>query len=698
MWRKRRDLSGPSVATLNPNLGIDEIGIPNQMLWDIYKPFIIRELITMGLTPASAAKQYKDRSALADRALDEAIKNRPIFMNRAPSLHKHSVMSFKPRRTNEISIQANPLIFSGYNLDFDGDQVMIYPPVTTEAVEEAWNALPSRNPYKSGTKSVIHGHTWDYKIGLYYATKKGNKTGLKFKSIEDARRYRPALKYNDVFELDGKDMTLGLWEANEPLPNELKDYDRAIDAKTYEKLLEQLVEKHPNNFVDSINKWKDLGYQTAFVRGQTLSIKDMTYDRSLRDALVSEAVKLADKHPDKLLPIMTQAEQEIEKYQNERLEKDKNNAWDFVESKALSGAKGKNITQVLSMVGIVADLKGNPIPVPITKSWAEGQDPFDYWSSLYGARKGSVDRSINTADTGFLNKVLLNNTARVVITEEDCETPKFIEETQLQPIHIIGRVLAKDIPNVGRKGEVIDSKMLNLIKKYNILKVPVRSPLTCEAKDNGICQLCYGWTTSGKFPMVGENVGITDSQSITEPLTQDTMKTFHTGGKVGVANAAQGFERANEILRMKQNLMGIGTLATVGGTVTSIVPNPAGGYNVKVEDKLHYVPIGRELKVKRGDRVAPGDPLSDGVYRPQDLVELKGAGPAREYMVNELQHTFLDPNKIAKRTVETVVKGITDRVEVVDPKDDETFVKGDLAFENHINRVNRGREHQSPDP
>lgn len=1229
LWRKRRDLSGRSVATVNPELGIDEIGIPNEMLWTIYKPFIIKELVSTGVSPVAAAKHYKDRSPLADRALDMAIKERPIFMNRAPSLHKHSVMSFKPRRTNEISIQANPLIFTGYNLDFDGDQVMIYPPVTTEAVEEAYNALPSRNPFKSGTRSVIHGHTWDYKIGLYYATKKGNRTGLRFNSIEEARNYKPALKYNDVFYLNGQEMTLGLWDANEPLPEDMRDYNREIDAKVYSSMLEKIVEKHPKNFSDVINRWKDLGYNTAFVRGQTLSITDMKYDTSVRDKVLNKALKDINKNPKNMLDIMNKAENEIEKYQTEQLKATGNNAWDFVESKALSGAKGKNITQVLSMVGYVADLKGNPIPVPITKSWAEGQDTFSYWNTLYGARKGSVDRSLNTANTGYLNKSLLNNTARVVITEEDCETDKFIEETNILPIHLVGRVLAKDVPGVGKRDEVITSEMFDSIKRLNKMSLPIRSPLTCEAKDSGVCQMCYGWLSTNHFPMVGENIGVADSQSITEPLTQDTMKcqskdglalfringeekfitheeaweeepseikiegnieskentinleifdgktfnkvkmlqrhkptvpvvfvkledgnalvtqedhpiivfnlqdksenfskvflkdmdlsnqgmlvnydmfmnktgntydpeisgfscgkgmklsgkfyeysiewltnfmlglvdstdsynfteygtfkvnstdwafmqkifiickildmhcsieydqtnkvyiadidtdkfvrkdskfvasvkdyepieykdytydfpiedtkylvngilysnTFHcfhpgmtvytedrklmtikelvdqnyrgkildingkfvnvvggwkhevtdkilfakteaghsiisqgnhpvqvgneesyetkelkdvhtseesfiessfptnfgsvewnylvdpyivgstiakyednlktlpvnilnydknsilkiiagiidnngyidnavvigtdsysfanqlaivirslgylvdidrgnrqqfvvsiyldgaqkselskysvicsslgevntkdnlnssvvkkiediyypysevydlktesgtfaanglwvhnSGGKVGVVNAADGFERANELLRLSQNPQGIGTLSLQKGRITNISPNPAGGYNVYVNEKSHYVPFGRELKVKKGDLVTAGDPLSDGVYRPQDIAEFKGIEPAREYMVNELQKTFTNPNGIMRRSVETVVKGITDRVEITDSKDDPDFVRGDIAAENHIKRINRDRQKEGLEP
>lgn len=698
LWRKRRDLSGRSVATVNPNLGIDEIGIPNTMLWEIYRPFIIKELISLGLSPMEAAKQYKEKSSLADKVLDSAISKRPIIMNRAPSLHKHSAMAFKPRRTNEISIQANPLIFSGYNLDFDGDQVMIYPPVTTSAVEEAWNAMPSKVPYRSGTKSVLHGHTWDYKIGLYYATKKDKRTNLKFRTIEEARAYIPSLKYSDVFDLNGQEMTLGQWEVNEVLPEDMRDYSREIDAKVYTSMLEDILEKHPNDFSNVINKWKDIGFNTAFIRGQTLSITDMKYDNTVRNKLIEEAKKDILARPKDFMKIMSSMEEKITVDQRNKIKKEKNNAWDWIESKALSGSKAKNIDQVLSLVGVVEDLKGEPVKVPIFKSWAEGQDPFDYWSTLYGARKGSVDKAIRTQDSGYLNKSLLINTARVLVTEDNCETDKYIDETQLSAIHLIGRVLGKTVSGVGFKDEVITREKYNEIKRMRLRSVPVRSPLTCEAKDDGVCQLCYGWDASNKFPYIGDNVGISDATALTEPLTQGSLRSFHSGGKAGILTPYAGYPRADEILRLKKNLQGGGVLSTVSGNVEDIAPNPAGGFNIVVKNKTHYIPLGRELTVKIHDKVSAGDPLSDGVYRPQDIAEYKGIDKAREYMVNELQKTLENKDNIMKRTVENVVKAITNRVIVEDPKEDNELVRGDIMFENTIKRMNRERKEDGLEP
>ena len=642
-----------------------------------------------------------DAKAILGEDLDlsgiESWRNDIVLNN---DLYWDSIQSVDPdsETTGYDLTVPGPYVFMTSNLMTVQDTVTIYPPVTTEAVEEAWGALPSRNPYKSGTRSVIHGHTWDYIVGLYYATKKGKNTNLKFANIEDARLHKPALKYNDVFMLNGKEMTLGLWETNDPLPPALRDYDTPIDATVYYDLLEKLVDKYPNNFEDVINKWKDIGYQTAFVRGQTLSITDMAMDRTYRDKVVGAAVKLGQKDPSRLVELMAGAEKLVEVDQDKQMQHNKNNAWDFKESKALRGAKGKNITQVLSMVGMVADLKGNPIMVPITHSWAEGQDPFDYWSSLYGARKGSVDKSINTADTGYLNKVLLNNTARIVVTEDDCGTDKFIRETEIEPIHLIGRVLALDVPTVGKKGDVITQKEFNAIKQKHLTMIPIRSILTCEAKDNGVCQLCYGWLTTNKFPSIGENVGVSDSQSITEPLTQATLQVFHQGGKLGAVNASQGYDRADEILRLKQNPVGIGTLSQVSGTVDSIIPNPAGGFNVTVNDTQHYVPVGRELQVKKGMFVNAGDPISNGVYRPQEIAALKGIDAARSYMVKELQGTFMNPKDIMKKSVETVVKGITDRIIITDPKNDKEYLKGDITFENQVNRTNRERKEDGLEP
>jgi DNA-directed RNA polymerase subunit beta' len=687
VWSKRQDLSARSTITVEPSLGVDQVGIPDVMLKSIMKPFIQRELVWQGYKPLDAVEAVKNWTPVADQALNNAIKRRPVMLNRAPSLHKHAVQAFWPVRFEGQSIRVNPLVAKGFNFDFDGDTMSVHVPVSEKAVEEAKAMLPSKNLYKAGDRGHMINIEQDYQLGLYYLTQPGPSSGKSFKSVDDARE-----KIKDptaTFTYQGKEMSLGQWDVNDPLPAELKDYTRPMNSKNVKMLIDKLYEKYPGYLGTCVDAWKELGRKYAVQRGSTISITDLVIDRSFRDKILKEYEAKITPAMNKyeVTQVYVDAKQAIENKQDELL-KGKNNFYDMLQAGS-TGRKGQ-VTQILSLPGVVLDVHGEPIPHPIKRGWAEGLDTFDYWNQSYGARKGVVDRSVNTQDSGALNKELLFTTKSLLVTEEDCNTPEGI----MMPVdskEVMDRFLAQEIPGVGKRGQLVNGESVQKAKTKHIEKLPVRSSLTCEA-DNGVCQKCYGLMANGQLPRLGENVGVIDSEALTERSTQLTMQTFHTGGTAGGTSAITlGFPRLEELLHVPQKIRDAGVMTRDTGTVTSIRDNPAGGKNLLVGSTEYYVPRERKLTVTEGQQVKRGDALSDGSLKPQDISELRSHLDAQQYIADEINKVY--ENKYSRKTFETVLRGISNNAEVLDipveAEDKADFLRGDTVAVTRLRKLNR---------
>jgi DNA-directed RNA polymerase subunit beta' len=686
VWSKRQDLSARSTITVEPSLGLDEVGLPDAISKSIFKPFIIQEIIRQGYKPVQALDEYKNWTGIADQALNNVIATRPVMLNRAPTLHKHGVQAFKPVRYDGLSIRVNPLVAKGFNFDFDGDAMSVHVPVSEKAVHEAYQMLPSKNLFKAGDKAHMINIDQDYQMGLYYLSLLEKPTGQSFSSIEDAQK---KIQFKtDVFALNGKKMTLGQYMINELLPEKLRDYERILDSKTVKKLLEQVYNEYPNDFQKLIDRWKELGRAYAVDRGSTVSITDMVADRTFRDTILKKYDALIKPGMSKwdIQKLYDTAKGEVEKKQNE-LYGGKNNFYDMVRSGS-SGRAGAAITQILSMPGIVMDVHGQPIPYPIKKSWSEGLDSFDYWNAAYGARKGVVDRSVNTQESGALNKELLFNTKNLVVVEEDCGTPEGIL-LKTDSKEVLDRYLSQDVPGVGKRNTLVSTEILAHAKKRNMDKLPVRSALTCEA-ENGVCQKCYGLMAGGMPPKIGENVGVIDSQAVTERSTQLTMQTFHTGGVSGGASAiTQGFPRLEELLFVPQTIRNEGVLSRNDGIVRNIVDNPAGGKDVYIDTEKYYIPRERHILVSVGTLVHKGDRLTDGSIRPQDMSALKDHLTAQQYVADEMNNVY--ENKFARKTFETVLRGVSNNAELLSvPKHvDRDWLRGDVVPLTTVKKMNR---------
>jgi DNA-directed RNA polymerase subunit beta' len=691
VWTKRQDVSGRSTVTVDPSLGLDQAGIPVEMAKVIYRPFIIKEMLQMGFKPLEALENIKDNGIGSRKALLKVMENRPVLLNRAPTLHKHGIQAFKPILVDGKDIKTNPLINAGFNLDYDGDAMAVHVPVTNEAVDEAWGMLPSKNVFKAGDNSVVHAISKDYQLGLYYLTVPGKDTKKRFKTVVDAEN--AGIGMTDVFSLNGKKTTIGIQLVNSILPKQFRDYDNLFDSRKVNSILEKIAYETPENFDQVISGLKDLGNRYGHLRGSTVSINDLQVDHSIRENIL-------EKWKSTLGPNSSD-EKKIEAYKNAKVElkkelykkySDSNKFYEWLKSGALKSEEG--VIQMIGMPGILQDTKGNEIPIPITKSYGEGLDSFDYWNSIYGVRKGTIDRAVNTQESGELNKRLLANTRKLLVIEEDCGTNDGIE-FDITDKNILDRTSALDIEGIVEAAQLITLDIQQKLKKAKMNIVVVRSPLTCETPQ-GVCQKCYGLMPGGDFAPIGTNVGVLDGQAISERSTQLTMRTFHTGGAVDSGGSAlAGFKRLEQIFKVPETVPNKATLAQTDGQIESIKESPIGGKDILINGITHYVPLNLEPTVKRYQSVIKGDKISTGVIKPQELAELKSFKYAQREMVKELDNIY--ENKFFQKTFETAIRGVTDNAEILDPGDTDLLI-GDKISASYIKKKNKAliRDNKTP--
>jgi DNA-directed RNA polymerase subunit beta' len=474
---------------------------------------------------------------------------------------------------------------------------------------------------------------------------------------------------------------------NSELPTKYRNYNRVLTSKTAEKLLTQVGKEDPQHFANVINSWKDLGATYSYLKGHTISITDFVGDKSYRnDLLKAEMPKINKMKGETKINALNALTLKVQDAQGKAIA---NN--NFIGKMLESGSFSKtdSIRQILSMPGVMQDINGNNLEMPILKSYGEGLDTASYWNSLYSVRKGTVDRAVNTQESGALNKALLNVNRRLLIVEVDCNTNEGLE-FEINDKNVMDRTLLFTVPGIGRRGAIVDNALIQRAREKGITKLKVRSPLTCHSV-GGICQLCYGLMPDGQLPSIGENVGVGESQAVTERSTQLTMKTFHSGGSaLGGGGIAAGFPRIEQLLKVPEKLSGKATLAEETGIVKEITKNLTGGYNVIVGAKNYIVPPGRIPIVSIGSTVKKGAPLSDGAIKPQELGELTSHLDAQRYIVKELGKVY--ENKFYDKTFETVLRGISDNAEVTKSPDDLEIYRGDKMSISYLDSVNRKRK------
>jgi DNA-directed RNA polymerase subunit beta' len=646
---KRQDLVGRGVITAGPELHMDEIGVPEKMAWKVFNPFVIREFGKNGYKSDFARKEIEAKTPLAKKMLMDTMKQRTVLMNRAPSLHKFSIMAHKPVLTDSLAIKVPPLVLKGYGGDFDGDAVNIHVPTTEEALRESHKMLPSQNLFKPGTGELMTVPSQESQIGIYFMSQ--NPEGRK--------------KLNSV------------------LPPKYH-VSESLDGKKSKTLYNQLARELPKEFPNLVQKLKLMGDEHAYERGFTTSIKDLQIDTKMRDTLFhradQQAAALRRAHKpgpelDKKIADMYEGvAKEAYNRTKDQLKKTDNNFYHMVSS----GARGSDsqLMQIVSAPGILMDAKDRKVPVPIKKSYAEGVTTSDYFVSAYGVRKGMIDRALATSKPGALNKDIMAATINNLVSADDCGTKKGTVMS-VDSTDIMDRYLAHDQHGSARNTQVTP-QLLSVMKRGGVKTLTVRSPLKC-LETKGTCAHCFGIDEHGKRPEIGENIGAKMGQTMSEPVTQMTMRTFHTGGVSSGAPQVSGFKRVSDLLNMPKYVSGEATTADVAGKVTKIGRSPAGGFHIHVGEKLHTVRPGLNPAVKVGESVQAGDKLSEGVLNPHKLLKQKGMGAAQEYIVDELKRTFVDQGVNTHRKVfETVVRSVADSTLVKNAPRHAGVLPGDL--------------------
>lgn len=646
---KRQDLVGRGVVTNAPDLHVDELGVPEKMAWKLFRPFAIREFGLSGINTMQARKEMDEQTPRAKEMLQSAMNKRTILMNRAPSLHKFSIQAFKPKLSDGLAVRVPPLVMKGFNMDVDGDAVQLHVPVSEEAVRESYKMMPSQNLFKPGSGELLIQPSQESAIGLYFLSRTSE----------------------------------GIKQINALLPEKFH-ISSELDSKNAKTLYNRIAKEDKQAFAKLVTNLKLLGDKVAYERGFSTGVKDVAINRKARDQIFSVAdkevavIRRTSKPGVETDQKVADIYQKAAKSSYQALKRDIGKTDNSFYHMVTSGARGKDnqLMQMLSAPGILEDAKGRAIPVPVKKSYAEGLSTSDFFTAAYGVRKGMMDRALATSQPGALNKDIMASTIDNVITETDCGVHKGVT-LPIVSRDVHERYLAKDQHGFSRN-TLMTPQIVSQMQKKGIQQIEVRSPLNCVAK-KGTCAHCFGIDENGTLPMLGDNIGAKSGQTMSEPLTQSVMKTFHSGGVAGGPAVAVGFERVQQLLRMPAYVAGEASLANATGKVTQIKKTPAGGHEVYIGEHVHAVRPGLPLNIKVGDTVKAGDAISAGVIKPQNLVQHKGMAGAQNYIVDELQKAYDSQGiPMQRRIFETVVRSIGNMTRVEHAPKHADFIPGDL--------------------
>lgn len=704
---RRQDLTMRSVITPDQSLDLNQLGVPREGAFEIFKPFIVKELVNMGYTPLAARDEIEKRTSLANRALEVAVSKRPVLFKRDPVLHKFGIMAFNVKLHDGKALQIHPLVVGGFNADFDGDTMSVFVPVSDAAVAEARKMLPSENLFDTSTGRAMYQPGLAGQLGLYLMTQMGDETKKSFASAQSAVDAAKSgdIKMTDVISVGGKRTTAGRLQVYAAIPENartddvLTDRNLTMEKKGLQRVMQAMATKTPKEYPHAINRLKNLGFGYAHDIGFSYEAKDFDTLHVLRAEVLKGADKsalavrkradLSDKQKDdKLVEIYSAATAEMNKRAKPMLEAKGSKL--YMMNKAGVKPSWEQVQQMVLAPMLLNNAAGRTIPSPVTKSYSEGLDSAGYWVASSGARKGAVEKVQSVQKPGALSKQIVNAVVPYSITTNDCGTNDGIA-LDVKDTDLLDRYTAKTLVaghHTFPAGTVITPNVLDQLQHAKISKVVARSALKCTAP-HGLCSKCYGIMPGGNPPEVGTNVGVMAGQAFGERGTQLALKEFHTGGVAGAGSkVGSNLDRVIELLKMPETLPNAATLATTTGKVTSAVKNPLGGFDVKVGEVPHYIGGGRELLVKPGDEVGKGDKLSTGSVDPRELMDLTNVDRVQRYMTDELHGAYASEG-IRRRNAEVIVKALTNLGTVDDAGDSDEFVKGDPVSLNYVAHQNK---------
>ncbi len=740
---KRVDYSGRSVIVVGPTLKLHQCGLPKQMALELFKPFVMKRLVDTELAQniKSAKRMVERRRPQVWDVLEEVIKEHPVFLNRAPTLHRLGIQAFEPLLVEGKAIQIHPLVCAAFNADFDGDQMAVHLPLSAEAQGEARVLMLSAN----NMLSPAHGRpltvpSQDMVIGVYYLTEEAEDGAAPenghvrryTRLYEIERAYESgALALHAPIEIrtgevdgDGKPQyrrtTAGRLFFEHALP---EDYtarfghiDRPVKKRDVGEIVEKLVDNYPKAIVaESLDRLKDLGFRFASQSGLTISMEDVktpAEKRTILDRYEKEAEKIEnqfrrgiitdDERRQKEVEIWTNATEEVRRAMEKTLGAIPFNPIDMMVG---SGARGNimQVRQIAGMRGLVANPRGEIIPRPIISNFREGLSVLEYFISTHGARKGLADTALRTADSGYLTRRLVDVAQELIIREDDCGTSRglWLEDIRAdEPGHrynldtrLYGRVLAEAAGSVAAGTMCGEAEVAQLRDDPSVDRVRVRSVLTCEAT-HGVCAQCYGRSlATGRIIELGEAVGVIAAQSIGEPGTQLTMRTFHTGGIAG-EDITHGLPRVVELFEARTP-KGKAVLARTSGVIR-LTDDETKGRSVTIvgdDGSEESYPVatrdlGRML-VADGQEVSAGDALVEGPKDPKELLEIKGIRETQQYLVDEVQKVYRDQGvSIHDKHIELIVRQMLRRVSVAEPGD-SGFLPGERVDSRAYADINR---------
>ncbi len=743
---KRVDYSGRSVIVVGPTLKLHQCGLPKLMALELFKPFVMKRLVDAELAQniKSAKRMVERRRPQVWDVLEDVIREHPVLLNRAPTLHRLGIQAFEPVLVEGKAIQIHPLVCTAFNADFDGDQMAVHLPLSAEAQAESRVLMLSSNNILSPSNGrPIITPTKDMVLGCYYLTlmnEEGKGAGLVFRHLHEVERaYEEGVialhapievrhpELRDEAASNGHAVysktTAGRLFFNRALPEGFGFVNDVIGKKTTNvgTIVELLSDNYPKGVVaDSVDAIKNVAFRYATQSGLTFSIDDVrtpTEKRSILDRYEKEADKVEGQFKrgiitdgerrQKEVEIWTSATSEVEAAMRVTMDSDTFNP---IEMMVSSGARGNilQIRQIAGMRGLVTNPRGDFIPRPIKSNFREGLSMLEYFIATPGARKGLVDTALRTADSGYLTRRLVDVAQELIIREEDCGATRGIWIENVEPdtaarrtyleARLDGRVLTEavtlqDGTTLGSGHMLTPEDLVALRDDTTISRVRVRSVLTCDA-EQGICAACYGRSlATGRHIELGEAVGVIAAQSIGEPGTQLTMRTFHTGGVAGASgDIAGGLPRVVELFEARSP-RGKATLARSSGVVR-VSDDEGRGRTITIagddgEEDAYTVASPSRLEVSDGQEVQAGDALVEGPRDPKELLEIKGVRETQNYLVNQVQRVYRDQGvSIHDKHIELIVRQMTRRVAVQEPGS-STFLPGERVDSRAYAEVNR---------
>lgn len=721
---KRVDYSGRSVIVVGPELKLTQCGIPKEMALEMFKPFVLRELITRGIAPnVKNAKNVLDRrTAEVFDILEEITKNHPVLLNRAPTLHKLGIQAFFPVLIEGSAIQLHPCVCAGFNADFDGDQMAVHVPLSKESQYEAAHLmLPTFNLLKPADGSPITVPNKEMVIGCYYYTTvdpkfadKKEEDMTKFADTQEAilafQTEHITLREPIRVRINGEliTTTVGRIIFNERLPEKLRFINTPVKAATIKTIITQALRQYPKEeVVTLIDAIKSTGFEGAtYCGGLSASVFDneMVENKSEILAQAEEQVKQVEQNYQQGLITLEEKRRLSNDIWIEVTERLANLTWEhmhadnpvkmIIDSGGARASKDQ-LKQLAAIKGLVVDPLGKIVELPTKSNYREGLSIFEYVTSTRGSRKGLTDSALKTADAGYLTRRLVDVAHDVIIRMDDCGTEEGLEISRHEDrqtaftLRAIGRFAAADIiaPDTKKvliaKGELIDETNVKLLDEHNVETIVVRSPITCKAQV-GMCAKCYGRDFSTtQLIEIGTPAGVVAAQSIGEPGTQLTMRVRHAGGIVGL-DVTQGLPRVEELFECRTPRV-LSPISEIAGKVE--VTETDQGYKIivrntslkPVEEREYTVPLTSELKVKTGDLVGAGDQLAGGYLDIKEVLEIRGLRGAQKYLIGEVQRVYESQGiGIHDKHFEVIVRKMSDKVRIDSPGD-TVMLPGELV-------------------